>query len=148
MSTNQRYLLDVNILIAILDEYHSHHHAAREWFDTPGLAWALCPFTEAGFLRYMTMPKPGTNVPRMSMEKAVALLENLTHEPGHRYQLVPADWQTLTRPFAKHILGHKQVTDAWLLGTALQAGLTLVTFDRAMLHLAGEFRGSVLLLEV
>jgi predicted nucleic acid-binding protein len=49
-----RYLLDVNILVALLDEDHIHHQRATAWFDTPGLQWAVCPFTEAGFLRYMT----------------------------------------------------------------------------------------------
>lgn len=142
MSIDRRYLLDVNVLVALLDEFHVHHEVAVKWFYTPGRQWALCPFTEAGFLRIVTNPRAG-----MSMETAEALLENMKREPGYHYQLIPADWRTLTQPIARQILGHNQVTDAWLLGTALQAGLTLATFDRAMLHLAGEFRGSVVVLE-
>ena len=147
MSLSRRHLLDVNVLIAILDSVHTHHQIAKKWFDAPGLEWALCPFSEAGVLRYLTRPRPGTGRPLLSMEDAMELLARLADAPGYHYELIPGDWRTLTKPFARQILGHKQVTDAWLMGTALQAGLTLVTFDRAMLHLAGEFRGSVLLLE-
>lgn len=143
MSSPRRYLLDVNVLIAVLDKHHTHHRAAGEWFNTPGLEWALCPFTEAGFLRITTNSKTGF----LNLEQATALLARLAEEPGYHYQLVQADWRTLTQTFKTQIMGHNQVTDAWLLGMALQAGLTLVTFDRAMLHLAGEHRGSVLLLE-
>jgi predicted nucleic acid-binding protein len=59
LSKASRYLLDVNVLVALLDEDHIHHQPVTEWFDTPGLQWAVCPFTEAGFLRYMTRPKTG-----------------------------------------------------------------------------------------
>ena len=142
MSTDQRCLLDVNVLVALLDEFHVHHEPAVKWFYAPGRLWALCPFTEAGFLRIATNPRAG-----MSMETAETLLESLKKEPGYHYQLIPADWRTLTKPFRRRIHGHNQVTDAWLLGVALEAVLTLVTFDRAMLHLAGEFRGSVVVLE-
>ncbi len=143
MSRARRYLLDVNVLIAVLDKDHIHHRAARGWFDMPGLEWVLCPFTEAGFLRITTNPKTGF----LNLQQATAMLARLAGEPGYHYETIPADWRTLTRPFAKYIFGHNQVTDAWLLGMALHAGLMLMTFDRAILHLAGVHHGSALLLE-
>jgi toxin-antitoxin system PIN domain toxin len=142
LSTDQRCLLDVNVLVALLDEFHLHHGVVVSWFYRPGRQWALCPFTEAGFLRIATNPRVG-----MSMETAEKLLESLRREPGYHYQSITGDWRTLTEPFRKQIHGHNHVTDAWLLGTALQAGMVLVTFDRAMLHMAGEHRGNVMLLE-
>ena len=138
-----RYLLDVNVLVAILDEDHVHHEAATRWFDTSGLQWAICPFTEAGLLRYMTRPKTGD----MSMEEVTAMLAQLKQEPGYHYQPISADWLALSGPFFKRLFGHNQVTDAYLLGLAIQEGLVLATFDRAMLHLAGEHRQHVLVLE-
>ena len=138
-----RYLLDVNVLVALLDEEHIHHEAATKWFDTPGLQWAICPFTEAGLLRHMTRPKIGD----MSVEEATKMLAALIREPGYHYQPISADWQTLCGPFFKRLFGHKQITDAYLLGLALRESLVLVTFDRAILYLAGEHRKHVLLLE-
>jgi hypothetical protein len=138
-----RYLFDVNVLVAILDEDHIHHQAATEWFDTPGLQWAVCPFTEAGLLRYMTRPKTGD----MSMEEATTMLARLTQEPGYHYHPISADWQTLCGRFFKRLFGHKQITDAYLLGLAVREGSVLVTFDRAVLHLAGEHSKHVLLLD-
>ena len=137
-----RYLLDVNVLIALLDEDHIHHQVVLDWFYTPGLQWAICAFTEAGFLRHMTRPKIGD----MSMEAATAMLERLAREPGYHYLTLSADWRTMTKPFFQRIFGHKQITDAYLLGLAVREKLTLVTLDKAILHLAGEHRSHVLLL--
>jgi predicted nucleic acid-binding protein len=128
------HLLDVNPVIALLDEAHVHNQAVSEWFNTPGLQWALSPFTEAGVLRYFTRPKKG----ELSMEEATSMLERLKQEPGYHYQPVTADWQSLTKRFFKRVQGHNQITDAFLLGLAVQEELILVTFDKAILHMAGE----------
>jgi uncharacterized protein len=135
--------LDVNALIALLDETHVHNHSVMKWFDTPGLQWALCPFTEAGLLRFMMQPKTAD----MGMDEASLMLARLRQEPGYHYQTVSADWHTLTKPFSKRLHGYRQVTDAYLLGLAVHEGLTLVTFDKAMVHLAGEHSRHVLVLE-
>ena len=92
------YLLDVIVLVALLDEEHIHHRPATAWFDTPGLQWAVCAFTEAGFLRYMTKPKTGD----VSMEDATVMLERLAQlaqGSGYHYQAISAGWQTLSGPF-------------------------------------------------
>jgi len=143
LSKAPRFLLDVNVLVALLDENHVHHQLVSEWFDTPDLRLAICPFTEAGFLRYMTRPKLGD----VSMTEATAMLARLAQEPGYQYQPISADWQTLCGIFFQRLFGHNQITDAYLLGVAVREGLVLVTFDRAILHLAGEHAKQVLILE-
>lgn len=142
MAKSPRHLLDVNVLVALLDEDHIHHKTVLEWFYTRGRQWAICPFTEAGLMRHMTRPKIGD----MSMEEATAMVAHLAQEPGYHYQPISADWQTLCRPFFKRLFGHKQITDAYLLGLAVHEGLILVTFDKAILHLAGEHSRHVLVL--
>lgn len=137
------HLLDVNVVLALLDERHAHHGVAEVWFDSPGLRWSLCAFTEAGVLRFFTRPKTGG----LSMEQATAMLERLKQRRGYSFQPIPAEWQALTAPFSKRIHGHNQVTDAYLLGLAVREGLVLTTFDRALLHLAGEHQRHVLVLE-
>ena len=47
-----RYLLDVNVLIALIDPAHVQHDRAHDWFTAQGRqAWATCPLTENGVLR-------------------------------------------------------------------------------------------------
>lgn len=137
------HLLDVNGLIALLDESHIHHDVVTQWFETPALQWALCPFTEAGLLRFMTRPKTG----EMSMEAATAMIARLHEHPGFHYQPVTSDWLTLTAPFFKRLHGYKQITDAYLLGLAVHENLILVTCDKRILHLAGEHAPHVRVLE-
>jgi uncharacterized protein len=133
------YLLDLNLLIALVSEDHIYHSSAMEWFDTPSLQWALCPFTEAGLLRFLTHPKTG-NLP---MDEAVAILSSLKREPGYHYLPVAADWHQTTAPFAAGLHGHNQITDAFLLGIAIREGVILATFDKAILRMAGKHREQV-----
>ena len=125
------HLLDVNVLIARIFEDHEHHRAAVALFDTAGLQWALCPWTEAGFLRYAT--RSG----RLSMGEATGLLHHLAQRQGYHFHPVAHNWRTLTEPFFGRLHGHRQVTDACLLGLALKDRMVLVTFDKGILHLAG-----------
>ncbi len=81
------------------------------------------------------------------MEQATAMLERLRRRPGYSFQPIVADWQALTAPFARRIHGHNQVTDAILLGLAVRDGLVLTTFNKALLHLAEEYKRHVLVLE-
>lgn len=143
MAETPVHLLDVNVVLALLDQAHIHNAMAEEWFDTPGLQWSLCALTEAGVLRFFTRPKTGN----LSMEQTTAMLARLQQEPGYRFQPIAADWHVLTKPFSKRVHGHNQVTDAYLLGIAVHEGLVLTTFDKAILHLAGEFKEHVLVLD-
>ena len=81
------------------------------------------------------------------MSEATAILNQLAKHPGYRYLPITADWQTLCGPFFPRLYGTKQVTDAYLLGLAVREGLVLTTFDKALMHLAGEHSKHVLVLE-
>ena len=144
LSKARRYLLDVNVLVALTTRSHVHHGSAKDWFyASPKLQWAICAFTEAGFLRNATAPRSG----QIAMSEATAILMQLGKHPGYRYLPITADWQTLCGPFFPRLYGTKQVTDAYLLGLAVREGLVLTTFDKALLHLAGEHQRHVLVLE-
>lgn len=139
-----KYLLDVNVFVALLSENHIHHQLVTGWFSAPNLHWAICPFTEAGFIRNATAPRPG----QITMSEATAVLARMAQEPGYHYLPITADWQTLSSPFYMRLYGTKQVTDAYLLGLAVQGDLVLVTMDKGIVHLAGnEHRNHVLLLD-
>ena len=144
---NKRYLLDLNVLMALTDEEHVHFRKAQEWCDSIERAeWGLCPLTEAGFVRLTTNPATGPVL--RSCQEANAFLESLATRPGYRFWPITDRWGVLTAPFASRIAGHQQVTDAYLLGMAIKENGVLVTFDRGIRYMAGaEFSQNVLLLE-
>lgn len=143
MPKSHRYLLDVNVFVALTFTTHVHHRLVKEWFNSsPRLQWAACALTEAGFLRIATALRIG----QLTMSEATTVLTQLAQHPGYHYLPITADWHTLCSPFFRRLYGTKQVTDAYLLGLALHENLTLVTLDKGILHLAGEHQKSVLLL--
>lgn len=141
----RRNLPDVNVLIALTDPDHSCHRNAREWFSSSGkVNWALCPLTEAGFIRVTANSAMGAGT--RTLEQSVAVLQSLKSLPGHLYWPIEASWVDLTAGFASRISGHQQVTDAYLLGLAIKNDGVLVTFDRGLRYLAGpEFSSRCLL---
>ena len=142
----RRNLLDLNVLIALTEPGHIHHQRAQEWLKMSGQSdWGVCPLTEAGFVRVTTNPSYRP-VPR-SMEQAMAILQMMKAYPGYSFWEIEESWVTLTAPFAARIFGHQQVTDAYLLGLAIKNNGVLVTFDEAILKLAGStFSNNVCLL--
>lgn len=49
------YLLDVNVMIALIDPAHVHHETAHVWFKARGRrGWASCPLIENGVIRIVT----------------------------------------------------------------------------------------------
>ena len=125
------FLLDVNVLIALVDPAHVAHDAAHEWFEQQGhKAWATCPLTENGLLRIVGGARypnsPGTPA-------AVApLLAALRALPGHVFwpddiSLLDADRVDTTR-----LLNSAQVTDSYLLALACAHEGQLASFDRRL----------------
>jgi len=137
------YLLDVNVLVALVEPEHVHHQIATDWFGAPDLDWGLCAFTEAGFLRVATNPKAGGH----SVAESTQVLSSLTHHSGYRFWSISAGWEIIAAPLEERVFGHQQITDAWLLGLAIQENGVLVTFDKAIKFLAGKkYASNVLVL--
>jgi uncharacterized protein len=120
-------LLDTNVLIALADEQHVHHHEANVFFQKAcKLGWATCPIVESGFLRIFGHPNypggPG------SPGQARILLHEYRAEPGHQFWSAslspcePSHFPVL--PASRHL------TDFYLLALSIDHGGTLATFDR------------------
>jgi len=124
-----RYLLDVNVLIALIDPTHVQHHRAHRWFGARGRrAWATCPLTENGVLRIVGNPRypssPGNPA-------AVAeLMTVFLALGGHEFW--PDDVSLLDplRVDASRLLDSAQITDSYLLALAYAHGGELATLDR------------------
>jgi toxin-antitoxin system PIN domain toxin len=124
-----RYLLDVNVLIALIDPTHVQHDRAHEWFAAQGHeAWATCPLIENGVLRIVGHPRypnsPGTPA---AVAELMAVLRGLG---GHEFW--PDDVSLLDgqRIDSARLLNSGQVTDSYLLALARAHDGILATFDR------------------
>jgi hypothetical protein len=93
----------------------------------------LCAFSEAGFLRVSTNSAAGNR----TLEQAAGVLKSFANDPCYRYWPIKAGWTSLSEPFQDRVYGHQQVTDAFLLGLAIQENGVLVTLDKAIRYLAG-----------
>jgi len=146
-STKARYLLDLNALVALADPDHQHHTPIQTWLRGSGKEdWGVCPLTEAGFIRVST--NPAYRPVSRTIAQATAILADFRAAPGYSYWSMPDSWCALTAPFAARVLGHQQVTDAYLLGLAVKHKGILVTFDKGIRYLAGaEFRRNLIVLE-
>ncbi len=132
-----RYLPDINVLIGIAREDAQFHKADFRWFQTTGShQFATCPFTQAGFVRISSNERIG---PRpVNLSGAMELLDRMTSLSGHQFWPIDEGLAETIRPFRKQIYGHGQITDAYLLGLAIQNNGVLVTRDKAIAHLAGK----------
>lgn len=123
-----RALLDVNVLIALLDAGHVHHSLAMSWLDSQiGHGWASCPLTQNGCIRIMSQPKYPGSLPAAQVADRLAEAAN---NPKHEFW--PADINLLADAMFdwNKVLGHRQVTDIYLLALAVKHGGRLVTFDQ------------------
>jgi uncharacterized protein len=124
-------LLDVNAMIALLWEDHAFHDLMSAWFAKHAIGgWATCAITQSGFIRVMSQPalaKPGRTVGDL----AEVLSRNLAHT-AHR--LLPLDFSFIDvmARCTGGVVGHRQVTDAYLLTAAMRAGMKLLTFDSGL----------------
>ena len=119
-------LLDANVLIALLVDDHVHHEAAENWFTGLNGNFATCPITQGSLLRLLIREGQPTATAR-------AVLAGTAADPRHEFW--PDDVPYTDVP-TRGIIGHRQVTDAYLAQLARSRESKLATFDQAiaMLH--------------
>jgi toxin-antitoxin system PIN domain toxin len=122
------FLLDVNVLIALVDPAHVQHDQAHDWFSRTGRkSFATCPLTENGLIRIVGHPKyPNTPGPPSAVVQSLVAIRGL---PGHIFwpdsvSVVDSNY------FAPALLSsHSRVTDSYLLALAHANGGQLATMD-------------------
>jgi len=123
-----RALLDVNVLIALLDEGHSSHGPAMAWLEEEiHRGWASCPITQNGCIRIMSHPGYPGALPAAQVAQRVA---KAAAGPDHEFW--PDDISLLDPALidCSRLLGHRQITDIYLLALAVRNGGRLATLDR------------------
>lgn len=126
-----RYLLDVNVLIALIDPAHVQHDQVHAWFGRVGYkSFATCPITENGLLRIVGHPKyPNSPGPPSAVVAALATIRGL---PGHAFwpDSISLVASSLVDP--ELLSSHSRVTDSYLLALAKENKGKLATMDQKL----------------
>lgn len=126
-------LLDGNLLVALVVAEHVHHEAARAWFGQIG-RFATCPTVQGTLVRLLV--RQGT-----SSSDAREALMALTGHPRHEQWL---DDLTYLEVDLSRVLGHRQVTDAYLAGLARARRGRVATLDHGFAVTASDVAELVL----
>lgn len=119
-STTDAVLLDANVLIALSITDHEHHDQARTWLGT-ARRFATRPSTQGSLVRFV--------IRVASTDHALAALELVISNERHEFwpDDVPYDPSVL-----RDVIGHRQVTGAYLAESARRHGAKVATFDRGL----------------
>ena len=120
-------MLDISVLVALLDLMHLHHSRAFDWFrDNSADGWLTCPLTQNGCVRILSQPQYAHP---LSVAVAMERLQ-ITMSIGH-HRFIPDDVSLLddARVAPQRMLGHRQITDVYLLALAVAHDARLVTLD-------------------
>ena len=118
LSAGTRVLLDVNVLIALLDDAHVFSRRANEWLDGATRRIATCPIVENGVIRIMSAPSYSATH-RATPEQIAAGLRSLAEALDHEFWADDVSMLDETLVDFSRLHGHRQVTDAYLLALAV-----------------------------
>jgi len=128
-----RYLLDVNVLLALFDPGHISHDSTHEWWaNLKSKEWATCPLTENGFARVISNPKyPSVET---DVFEAFKRLKTFANKSSHKFW---PDSISLIREDLPQ-MGPNQITDYYLIVLAKANQGQLATLDK---RLVGAWKG-------
>lgn len=120
-------LLDGNALIALTVEGHQFHHAMMGWFAGWNGTFATCDITQGTLLRFLLQQKIA-----LDGTQAWEVLRQVQSHAHHEFWSTSVNY--LDVPI-RGILGHRQVTDAYLAQLARSRGAIIASFDLALVAL-------------
>ncbi len=123
-----RYLLDANVLIALTVREHVDHKIVADWISAQD-AFAVCPIVEGGLVRFLI---------RAGERASVAQSVVATIRANPKVAFWPDDLSYVDVAL-DHVIGHRQVTDAYLLSLVLHNGdAKLATLDQGLVASAPD----------
>ncbi len=119
-------LLDANVLIALVVTDHVHHEPVRQWWLTDAGRFSTCPVTQGALVRHLL--RGG-----VAVDEATTVLRGWTASERHEFWPDALGYGEVD---LRGVVGHRQVTDAYLAALARARNGRLATLDRglALLH--------------
>lgn len=121
-------LLDANVLIALVVADHVHHTAAETWLISTDERFATCPITQGSLVRLLIREGQPANAAGTFLAAIVA---------DDRHEFWPDEISYRDVPLAG-VIGHRQVTDAYLAQLARTQDGRLATFDQGLAKLHSD----------
>jgi toxin-antitoxin system PIN domain toxin len=112
------YFLAANVLIALTIEEHEHHERSANWASTVD-DFAICPIVEGALVRFLIHMGESS----MAAKEIIQRIHDLPscHFWPDSISYIDVD--------LRHVIGHRQVTDAYLVGMARAHDAALATLD-------------------
>jgi uncharacterized protein len=137
-------LLDVNVWVALNFDQHTHHAAAKHWYEAVPASATLvfCRQTQLGLFKILTTTAVmGPNV--LTQVECWQIFDRWVSTGQVAWADEPQDLETRLRALTGHaVASPKEWMDAYLAAFAETARIQLVTFDQV---LAAKVKGAVLL---
>lgn len=121
-------LLDANVLIALVVTDHVHHEAAVNWLTDLEAEFATCPITQGSLVRFLVRAGQSATAAR----DVVYAVENANRHEFWSDSVSFADVEV------GGLVGHRQVTDAYLAQLARSRKGQLATLDSGLAHLHSD----------
>jgi toxin-antitoxin system PIN domain toxin len=118
-------LLDANVLVALVISDHVHHESAEEWLASSDAGFATCPITQGSLVRLLVRDGQPAGI-------AKQIITSISTDPRHEFW---PDSVSFADVELAGVVGHRQVTDAYLAQLARTHNGRLATFDRGLAHL-------------
>ena len=115
------FLVDANVLIALTIDDHVHHERAASWVVDAGVI-AGCPVVEGALVRFLVRAGEAAWT-------AGALVRQLRTLPTYEWWPDDVSYADLD---LRWVSGHRQVTDAYLVGLARARSGVLATLDERL----------------
>ena len=115
-------LLGANVLTALTVTEHVHHDLIEDWFIQRPEPFATCPVTQGALVRFLL--RGGATA-----RDAGDVVRGLSAADQHEFWPDHLGYDAID---LRGVVGHKQVTDAYLAGLARSRGGRLATLDQAL----------------
>ena len=142
-SSNAFHFPDINVWLALSYERHVHHFISRHWFEQLDAAARVCfcRFTQIGLLRLLATDAIMRTDEVLNQAAAWRVYDRWLADERILFVEEPSTIELRFRALSQHKRpSPKDWAESYLLAFAQTAGLTLVTFDRALHNKSSEIR--------